>query len=126
MRIEHLRPGRPLTGQKVNNCRLVRTVRWIAHTASSWRDLPWEFGNWHSVHARLSRWETCSVWYRMAETLQDQADLKQLFIDSIIVNAPACCRSTKNADDWSLQGGLKTTVDSLGNPLRKILSGRED
>ncbi len=87
MRIEHLRPGRPLTGQKVNNCRLVRTVRWIAHTASSWRDLPWEFGNWHSVHARLSRWETCSVWYRMAETLQDQADLEELFIDSIIVNA---------------------------------------
>ena len=49
--------------------------------------MPREFGNGSSVHVRFSRWETYGVWHRMAEALQDQADLEELFIDSIIVNA---------------------------------------
>lgn len=88
-RIEYLLPGK-LTdkgGRAADNRLFVEAVLWIARTGSPWRDLPREFGNWHSVYVRFSRWETYGVWHRIAEALQDEADLEELFIDSTIVRA---------------------------------------
>ena len=89
VRIEHLLPGKPTDkgGRAADNRLFVEAVFWIARTGSPWRDLPREFGNWHSVYVRFSRWETYGVWHRMAEALQDQADLEELFIDSTVVRA---------------------------------------
>ena len=88
-RIEYLLPGKPTDkgGRAADNRLFVEAVLWIARTGSAWRDLPREFGNWHSVYVRFSRWETYGVWHRIAEALQDEADLEELFIDSTIVRA---------------------------------------
>lgn len=57
-RIEPLLPGkkgdRGRTG--ADNRLLVDAVLWLARTASPWRDLPAELGNWRAVHCRFRRW----------------------------------------------------------------------
>lgn len=88
-RIEMLCSGkaseRGVTGR--NNRLFVEAVLWIARTGAPWRDLPPEFGPWHTVYMRFSRWSKKGIWARMAEALKGDADLEQLFVDSTIVRA---------------------------------------
>ena len=88
-RIEHLLPGKPTDkgGRAVDNRLFVEAVLYTARVGNPWRDLPAEFGNWHSVYVRFARWETYGVWDRVAQALRGDADLEELFIDSTIVRA---------------------------------------
>ncbi|WP_366142867.1 transposase [Pseudooceanicola sp.] len=36
-------------------------ILWLARTASPWRDLPPEPGNWRTVHCRVRRWTLSGV-----------------------------------------------------------------
>lgn len=56
-------------------------------TGSPCRDLPAELGYWHRSYMRSSRWLETGVRERMATALKGDADMEQLFIDSIIVRA---------------------------------------
>lgn len=95
---------------------------------SPWRDLPKELGNWHSVYVRFSRWEQYGVWHRVAGTLQNDADLEELFIDATIVRAHqhAAGAPKKTVAIGRSRRGLTTKVhacvDALGNPIRLILT----
>lgn len=88
-RIEDLLPGKPTDkgGRAADNRRFVEAVLYTARVGNPWRDLPVEFGNWHSVYVRFARWDTYEVWDRVAEALRRDADLEELFIDSTIVRA---------------------------------------
>lgn len=44
----------------------LEAVLWIGRTGSPWRDLPSEFGRWHTVYMRFSRWRRNGVWQRVA------------------------------------------------------------
>jgi transposase len=70
-----------------DNRLFLEAVLWIARTGSPWRDLPKEFGNWHSVYVRFARWCKKGTWARLAEAVSDDPDLEMLFIDSTIVRA---------------------------------------
>jgi transposase len=72
-------------GRAADNRLFVEAVLYTARVGNPWRDLPPEFGNWHSVYVRFARWETYGVWSRVAQALQGEADLEELFIDSTIV-----------------------------------------
>ena len=89
LRIENLLPGKPTDkgGRAANNRRFVEAVLYTARVGNPWRDLPAEFGNWHSVYVRFARWEAYGVWHRVAEALSGDADLEELFIDSTVVRA---------------------------------------
>ena len=89
VRISELLPGKPTDkgGRAVDNRLFVEAVLYTARVGNPWRDLPPEFGNWHSVYIRFARWETNGVWSRVAEVLQREADLEELFIDSTVVRA---------------------------------------
>ena len=65
----------------------MEAVLYTARVGNPWRDLPAEFGNWHSVYVRFARWEMYGVWHRVAEALSGEADLEELFIDSTVVRA---------------------------------------
>jgi len=87
--IERLLPGKPGDrGRTAKDNRLfVEAVLWLARTGSPWRDLPPEFGNWHSAYVRFARWRDGGVWDRIAFALAGERDLAQVFIDSTIVRA---------------------------------------
>jgi transposase len=88
-KIASLLPGKPTDkgGRAADNRLFVEAVLYVARTGCPWRDLPAEFGNWHSVYVRFSRWEQYGVWNRVAMVLQSEADLEEVFIDSTIVRA---------------------------------------
>ena len=75
-------------GRSAKDNRLfVEAVIWLARTGSPWRDLPPEFGNWHSTYVRFARWRDAGVWDRVALALAGERDLARVFIDSTIVRA---------------------------------------
>jgi transposase len=88
-RIADLLPGKPTDkgGRAADNRLFVEAVLYSARVGNPWRDLPKAFGNGHSVYVRFSRWETTGEWSRVAEALQGEADLEELFIDSTVVRA---------------------------------------
>ena len=88
-RIEQLLPGKasdPGCTPKDNRL-FVEAVLWILRTGTPWRDLPREFGKWHSTYMRFARWRDSGVWERVANVLCSDADMEHLFIDSTIVRA---------------------------------------
>lgn len=88
-KIEQLLPGkdgdRGRTGS--DNRLFVDAVIWIARTGSPWRDLPTQFGNWHTTYVRFARWRDAGVWQRVAHALAADAALERVLIDSTIVRA---------------------------------------
>jgi transposase len=88
-RIEHLLPGKASDrGVTAKDNRLfIEAVLWIARTGAPWRDLPAQFGRWHSIYMRFSRWSKHGVWERLMRVLSDDPDLEELLIDATIVRA---------------------------------------
>jgi transposase len=88
-RIGDLLPGKPTDkgGRAADNRLSVEAVLYTARVGNPWRDLPPEFGHWHSVYVRFARWETYGVWSRVAQVLQGEAALEALFIDATLVRA---------------------------------------
>jgi len=88
-RISGLLPGKPTDkgGRAADNRLFIEAVLYTARVGNPWRDLPPRVGDWHSVYVRFARWEASGVWSRVAEALQGEADLEELFIDSTVVRA---------------------------------------
>jgi transposase len=88
-RISELLPGKSTDkgGRAADNRLFVEAALYTVRVGNPWRDLPPEFGKWHSVYVRFARWEANGVWSRVAEVLQREADLEELFIDSTVVRA---------------------------------------
>ena len=88
-RIAHFLPGkagdRGVTAK--DNRLFIEAVLWIARTGAPWRDLPAQFGRWHSVYMRFSRWSKQGGWERLMAVLIDEPDLEELLIDATIVRA---------------------------------------
>lgn len=82
-RIGPLLPGK--TGDRgrtgTDNRLFVDAVLWLARTASPWRDLPAELGNWRTVHCRFRRWTLAGVWDNLFKTLSTNPDFEYVLID---------------------------------------------
>jgi transposase len=88
-KMEMLLPGK--AGDRgvtaANNRLFIEAVLWIARTGAPWRDLPTEFGNWHTTYTRFNRWCKKGVWQRVFQEVGKDTDLEQLMIDSTVVRA---------------------------------------
>ena len=108
----------------------LEAVLWIARTGSPWRDLPAEFGRWHTVYIRFSRWRSKGVWQRVVNALAGETEIEHVLIDSTIVRAHqhSAGASKKNGPQalGRSRGGLSTklhlAIDSMGGPLRLIVT----
>jgi transposase len=85
-----------------DNRLFVDAVLWLARTASPWRDLPPEFGNWRTVHCRFRRWTHAGVWESLFKALSVDPDFEYVLVDATI------CKT--HADAISQKGGLKLPV----------------
>src|SRR5690625_4425723 len=83
------RRGRPWNDHR----RTLEGIAWRFRTGSPWRDLPSEFGSWHSVWERHKRWSSDGTYTKMFEAVRadagvDDDELHELIaIDSTIVRA---------------------------------------
>jgi len=86
-RIAPLLPGKATDcGVTAKDNRLfLEAVLWIIRTGAPWRDLPQEFGHWHRVYVRYSRWSHKGIWQQIFETIADDIDLEYLMVDGSIV-----------------------------------------
>jgi transposase len=105
-RIKNLLPGKKRDSGVTakNNRKFVEAVLWIARTGAPWRYLPAEYGHWHRVYVRYSRWAQRGVWTKVFETFSGDADLEYLMVDGSIVKvhqhgASKKTVSTKNLKD---------------------------
>ena len=68
-----------------NNRLFIEGELWIIRTGCPWRDLPEEFGHWHSVYVRYNRWSKKGVWKQVFKEIADDPDLEYMMIDGSIV-----------------------------------------
>ncbi|MGF6919780.1 transposase [Paraburkholderia sp. 40] len=88
-KIEPILPGKEGDRGRTaaDNRWFVEAVLWIARTGSPWRDLPSEFGRWHTVYMRFSRWRRTGVWQRVVNALAGETEIDRVLIDSTVVRA---------------------------------------
>lgn len=76
---------------KIDNLTFVRAILYVTSNGCKWRDLPKEFGNWHTIYVRMLRWSESGVLQRLFEALQlagiIQINVQIIHIDSTSVMA---------------------------------------
>jgi transposase len=71
--IEDLLPRNGRRGGQWNDHRTtLNGIFWMLDTGAQWRELPERYGNWKSVHDRLSRWRADGTFDRILERLHLQ------------------------------------------------------
>jgi transposase len=55
---------------KVDNLTFVNAILYVTSNGCKWRDLPREYGNWHTIYMRMLRWSENGVLQRLFEALQ--------------------------------------------------------
>ena len=70
-RIEHCLPTQR-GNVSLSNLQMVNAILYVAEHGCKWRGLPKQFGNWHTIYTRMSRWTKAGVLNRMFEELQRQ------------------------------------------------------
>ena len=87
-RIEPLLPARG-NHVKIANRQVLDAWLYVYYQGCTWRGLPREFGNWHTIYVRLNRWAKAGVLERVARALQQELlaelDLDTLSLDSTII-----------------------------------------
>ena len=76
--------GRP---PKVSHYRAFCGILYILRTGIPWRDLPSEFGGWHTVYDRFNRGNARGLWEKVLMTLQKDGGLgiNEVIIDSTMM-----------------------------------------
>lgn len=108
----------------------VEAVLWIGRTGSPWRDSPSQFGRWHTVYMRFSRWHRKGIWERVAHVVSGGAEIDHVMIDPTIVRAhqhSAGARKQHSPQAIGRSRGDLTTklhlaIDAAGRPLRLVIT----
>jgi transposase len=77
---EQKKSGRPV---RVSHYKFFCGVLYVLRTGVSWRDLPSEYGNWHTIYTRYKRWSENGFFWRLLYYLQS---FKQLVMDIVFVD----------------------------------------
>lgn len=61
---------------KINNLQFLNAILYVAEKGCKWRALPKEYGNWHTIYMRMSRWSKNGVLDRIFTALQTEGIIK--------------------------------------------------
>ena len=75
------RAGRP---QSIDNYHVFSAILYILRTGISWRDLPGDFGNWHSIYLRFQKWSERHVVWKILLELQKYKLIK---LDVVMIDS---------------------------------------
>jgi transposase len=135
-----LPPHKPQVGRpNLLHRHILNGILWILATGAPWRDLPPQFGSWHTVSSRFYRWQHAGTWPRLLQALQRLADRhghldwSVHFVDSTIVRAHQhAARARGGQIGLALgrsRGGFSTKIhvraDRSGKPLVLLLTAGE-
>jgi transposase len=67
--IEHLLPVQR-GNVSIDNLTLLNAILYVAVNGCTWRGLPAEYGRWHTVYTRMSRWAKAGILDTVFEELQ--------------------------------------------------------
>jgi len=93
---------------RIDNLTLINALLYILENGCKWRRLPSEYGYWHAIYMRFSRWVKSGVIERMFRELHVQGILcikpDALMMDSTTIKVhPDAC------------GALKKVVNSISD-----------
>lgn len=76
--------GRP---NKVSNYKFFCGILYVLRTGISWRDMPLEYGSWHTLYTRYKRWSQKGFFWSLLNKLQAAKEivLDVVFVDSSTV-----------------------------------------
>lgn len=73
----------------IDNLTMLNAMLHVLEHGCKWRGLPGNFGNWHSIYTRMSRWSRNGVLHRIFARLQQEQMLHvstdALSIDSTVI-----------------------------------------
>jgi len=105
---------------KIPNRVFLDAILYRYKNGCSWRDLPKDFGNWHVIYMRFSRWTQNGVFARIYAALSE-AGLQQVTVyglDSTSVqvhpDAFGCLKKTVNRHEGSHAGAGVPRFTRLG------------
>lgn len=118
-----LPPEKPPIGRPSKPHReVVEAILWVLRTGAPWRDLPGEYGSWHTASSRFYRWRKAGVWERVLAVLQTEADAagnldwELPFVDGSVVRAHQHAAGAKGGTQPPKPWGA-VAVDSAPNSI---------
>jgi len=74
---------------KYDAYRVLNGILFVLSSGCSWRQLPAEYGSWHTVYTRFKRWAEAGIFGRILHQLHKEKilDLRVIFLDSTTVRA---------------------------------------
>lgn len=103
----------------------------LLRTGCQWRELPYYYGKWRSVHKRYESWCRKGVWNLVLQELSQDYDGESIMIDTTIIRAHPCAAGYEKGQQEQealgrSKGGFTTkihaVVDALGQALRFSLT----
>ena len=104
VRLQPLLPP-PSNHLKIPHRQVLDAWLYVLYQGCTWRGLPREFGNWHTIYVRLNRWAKAGVLERAAAELQREA-LADMGQSSTQVVA-----KVEDGRRWNLEPDLKGLVE---------------
>lgn len=72
--------GRPT---KISHYKFFCGALYVLRTGVSWRDVPEEYRNWHTIYTRYKRWSENGFFWKLLHHLQS---LKEIVLDVVFVD----------------------------------------
>jgi len=79
----------PRKPPKYSHKKALEGILYVLSSGCSWRQLPREYGHWHTIYTRFKRWAENGVLMKLLLKLQNGGvcKLKVVYLDSTIVKA---------------------------------------
>ena len=109
----------------------LESVYFILRTGSQWRELPYFYGKWRSIHKRYEAWCRKGFWNLILQEFSKSYDGESIMIDATVIRAHPCAAGYEKGQHGRealgrSKGGFTTkihaVVDALGLALRFTLT----